>query len=98
MSRSFGKMAERLEDFVERAPKYDGELRRGVALSKPEEVKDLIERYSKGEKNKALESWTSEKFVLRALCLWQPVPESPPGLNRGREQHQGRTNQRDKRL
>ena len=57
-------MAERLEDFVERGTRgSDGELRRGVALSKPEEVKDLIERYSKGEKNKALESWTSEKFV-----------------------------------
>lgn len=62
-ARSYSKMAERLEDFVQRAPKYDGTLRRGVALDRPEEVRDLIERYSKGEKGKALESWTSSKGV-----------------------------------
>jgi SPP1 gp7 family putative phage head morphogenesis protein len=75
-ARSFGKMAERLEDFVERAPKFDGELRRGVALSKPEEVKDLIERYSKGEKNKALESWTSEKFVSDRFAAGNRFPKA----------------------
>ena len=75
-ARSFGKMAERLEDFVERAPKYEGELRRGVALSKPEEVQDLIERYSKGEKNKALESWTSEKSVSDRFASGNRFPKA----------------------
>ena len=69
-------MADRLENFVERAPKFDGELRRGVALNKPEEVQDLIERYSKGEKNKALESWTSEKSVSDRFASGNRFPKA----------------------
>ena len=61
--RYYGKMGERLEEFVQRAPKYEGTLRRGVALNTKEEVMDMIERYSKGEKGKALESWTTDKGV-----------------------------------
>ena len=75
-ARRFGSMADRLENFVERAPKFDGELRRGVALNKPEEVQDLIERYSKGEKNKALESWTSEKSVSDRFASGNRFPKA----------------------
>ncbi|MBP04322.1 MAG: hypothetical protein CMA72_06015 [Euryarchaeota archaeon] len=75
-ARSFGKMADRLEDFVERAPKYDGTLRRGVAVDKRQDVKDLIERYSKGDPNKAIESWTSDKRISDRFARGNNNPRS----------------------
>ena len=75
-ARSFGKMADRLEDFVERAPKYDGTLRRGVAFDNKDQVKDLIERYGKGDPNKALESWTSDKRISDRFARGNNNPRS----------------------
>ena len=75
-ARSYGTMADRLEGFVERAPKYDGTLRRGVALDRREEVQDLIERYSKGDPSKALESWTSDKRISDRFARGNRNPRS----------------------
>ena len=53
--------ANKLEDFVRRAPKYDGEIYRGLSLKNNSMVSKIIESYKRGDASLTLESWTSNK-------------------------------------
>lgn len=72
--RSQGNRARRLEDFIDRAPKYDGTIRRGVAMDTREDVMNTIERYSSGKKNLAIESWTTDPGVSHRFAMGNGYP------------------------
>ena len=72
--RSAGNRARRLEDFIDRAPKYDGTIRRGVAMDTREEVMSTIERYNSGKENLAIESWTSDSSVSNRFAMGNGDP------------------------
>ena len=72
--RTAGNRARRLEDFIDRAPKYDGTIRRGVAMDTREEVMSTIERYNSGKKNLAIESWTSDSSVSNRFAMGNGDP------------------------
>ena len=72
--RTAGNRARRLEDFIDRAPKYDGTIRRGVAMDTREEVMSTIERYNSGKKNLAIESWTSDQSVSHRFAMGNGDP------------------------
>ena len=72
--RSAGNRARRLEDFIDRAPKYDGTIRRGVALDTREDVLSTIERYNSGKKNLAIESWTTDPGVSHRFAMGNGDP------------------------
>ena len=72
--RSAGNRARRLEDFIDRAPKYDGTIRRGVAMDTREEVMNTIERYNSGKRNLAIESWTTDSGVSNRFAMGNGNP------------------------
>nr|BAR34286.1 minor head protein [uncultured Mediterranean phage uvMED] len=72
--RSQGNRARRLEDFIDRAPKYDGTIRRGIAMDTREDVMNTIERYSSGKKNLAIESWTTDPGVSYRFAMGNGDP------------------------
>jgi hypothetical protein len=74
--RSAGNRARRLEDFIDRAPKYDGTIRRGVALDTRDEVLSTIERYNSGKKNLAIESWTTDTGVSHRFAMGNGNPRA----------------------
>lgn len=55
---------EKLNDYLDRAPKYEGTLYRGIAVEKGE-VKDILDKYKEGAKFDldAKQSWTKEESV-----------------------------------
>ena len=72
--RTAGNRARRLEDFIDRAPKYDGTIRRGVALDTREDVLNTIERYNSGKRNLAIESWTTDSSVSNRFAMGNGDP------------------------
>jgi len=72
--RTAGNRARRLEDFIDRAPKYDGTIRRGVAMDTREDVMNTIERYNSGKKNLAIESWTTDPGVSNRFAMGNGDP------------------------
>ena len=73
-AKTYGNMANRLEDFIDRAPKYDGTIRRGVAMDTRDEVLSTIERYNSGKKNLAIESWTTDTGVSNRFAMGNGDP------------------------
>jgi len=53
--------ANKLEDFVRRAPKYNGEIYRGLSLRDNSMISKIIESYKRGDASLTLESWSSNK-------------------------------------
>ena len=54
----FKAQARSVEDFITRAPKYEGTVYRGVGFRKAEDAERWFDQLSGGEKSIALESWS----------------------------------------
>jgi hypothetical protein len=74
--KTYGNMANRLEDFIDRAPKFDGTIRRGVAMDTRDEVLSTIERYNSGKKNLGIESWTTDTGVSHRFAMGNGNPRA----------------------
>ena len=63
--RQFASRANRVEDFLSRAPKHDGAIHRGVNLKDFATVKAVIEAYQRGEASFTMESWSMDKDIAQ---------------------------------
>ena len=72
--RYYGRMAERLEEFVDRAPKFKGTLHRGVSLDSREAVDAMVTDLAQGNKSLALESWTADQRIAQRFANGDGAP------------------------
>lgn len=61
--KTFGRMADRIEDFISRAPKYKGEVYRGAGFSDKEGALEYIKGMSQGGKSLTMDSWSASQGV-----------------------------------
>ena len=62
------KTADVIEDFVDKAPKYDGVIKRGIRLNTVEDAKVLINHMAEGNPSATLQSWTSEVSIAQEFA------------------------------
>ena len=67
-ARTYGNMADRIEDFISRAPKYEGEIFRGVGFDSKEDAMAYIQGWSQGGKTLTVDSWTSSRAVANRFA------------------------------
>ena len=66
--KTYGRMADRIEDFIERAPKYKGEIYRGAGFSDKEGALEYIKGMSQGGKSLTMDSWSANQGVANRFA------------------------------
>jgi len=66
--KTFGRMADRIEDFISRAPKYKGEVYRGAGFSDKEGALEYIKGMSQGGKSLTMDSWSASQGVANTFA------------------------------
>lgn len=71
--KTFGRMADRIEDFIQRAPKYDGEIYRGTGFNSKEDAMTYIKGMSQGGKTLTMDSWSASRGVADSFASGQAL-------------------------
>ena len=64
-NKEYEKMVENLEDFVTKAPKYEGKIHRGLNLPDEKSVKSFLKSIADGNPSQTLESWSADSDQAR---------------------------------
>lgn len=59
--KKWGQRADTIEDFIRRAPKYDGEVHRGMNFSTKEMADQFLTRIGSGAEELTINSWSTNK-------------------------------------
>jgi SPP1 gp7 family putative phage head morphogenesis protein len=57
----YGAQVDKAEDFIRRAPKYDGAISRGLGLPGDKDLSDLIDKFTSEDETFTMESWSTSK-------------------------------------
>ena len=74
--QGYKDVADSIEDFIDRAPIYKGEVHRGINFSSKQQADEFIARLDSGAKSVATESWTAYAPVAEGFATGENAPVS----------------------
>ena len=66
--KTYGRMADRIEDFIQRAPKYEGEIYRGAGFSDEQGALEYIRGMGQGSGSLTMDSWSANQGVANKFA------------------------------